>query len=104
MKRRGFVAMVVAGIVALVRPLQSAAPKRWGLMTLERHNALRRRGVDLIVTLNGQRVRWAYEADDIEGYIHKLRTNAEGHPYVDRDTRRVARETLRGTVRFERMS
>src|SRR5688572_20114749 len=76
-------------------------PTTYGPMTVERHVHLQRRGIDLLVLLDGEDVtKRCYYADDRAGVVHLFLHNAEGRPYYDMETDGAAREERSGAVRF----
>src|SRR5687768_17159546 len=77
-------------------------PTTYGPMSVERHVHLQRRGIDLLVLLDGEDVtRRCTFADDRAGVVQLFRVDEEGRFYVDPENRaEAAREERRGVVRF----
>src|SRR5262245_46470356 len=84
MNRRAFLATALAAIPAakLSVHANTAEPKKYGLMTVDRCIRLRLSGIDLSVFLDGEDVsNRCREADDECGYTLLYRHNEKGEAY-----------------------
>lgn len=103
MTRRSLLTMFAAipGLAFLAA--QPVERKIIGPMTLERERVLAARGFKVTTLYQGVDVtRRCQFADDTPGHevARLLKHNADGRPYVDQETKEVARETVTGDVRI----
>lgn len=101
MTRRGF----IASISAFILTIQTVKSKAlgYGFLDVNRHVALRHKGICLKVLLNGEDVTArCFEADDQLGYVGLYR-HRNGRPYLDFSSSgeaQAAKEFLHGRVEF----
>lgn len=96
MTRRTFFAAWLAACIRFKRRTLG-----YGYLDVERHVALRQRGIYLRVLLDGQDVsRHCFEADDQLGFVGLYKQNKNGQHFIDSWNREIAREFRHGRVQF----
>jgi hypothetical protein len=95
--RRGFLGLVGAAIAGF---LATTSRRRYGPVTIERHQQLRRQGIHLHTFHQGRDVtcRCRFADDTGNGVADLLLHNAAGKPYWDPRTRTAAHEIVTGVT------